>query len=96
MIYTPRIAIELLRTGYFAGAHRNPCVCTKIPYKGYEISISMDSSHGEGDLLRTDIRVFKEEADVSFVFFGPGESMLYGDAETLLHVMHHINELVTA
>jgi hypothetical protein len=101
MIYTPRVAIEMLRTGYFAGAHRNPCVCTKIPYKGYEISISMDSSHGDGDLHRTDIRVFTAPGSVPGVdctvgFLREDENMLYGDGETLLRVMQHIDELVAA
>lgn len=59
-IYTPRVAIDtLLRMP----TQHNKCVCTKIPYKGYEISISMDSSHGDGDLFRSDILVFDAEGD---------------------------------
>ena len=71
----------------------NKMVCTKIDFKGFEISISMDSSHGSGDLFRTDIRVFDlaHGGDVSQAFFVDGETMLYGNAETLLRVMKQID-----
>lgn len=76
----------------------NPCVCTKIEFLGFEISISMDSSHGPGDLARSDIRVYTNPGSVPGVectseFLADGESMLYGDAETLLRVMKKIESM---
>ena len=98
MIYTPRAVIDLLRHTFFAGAVTNPMVCTKIEYKGYEISISMDSSHRPGDLTRSDIRVYTAPGsvpgvDVTDMFLAPGETMLYGTGETLRDVMLAIDEL---
>ena len=94
MIYTPRSVIDALyhpKLQYL----KNKQVCTKIEYKGFEISIAMDSSHGDGDLFRSDIRVFTKPGAVPGVdctsnFLEEGETMLYGDAETLLRVMQHI------
>lgn len=63
--------------------------CTKIPYKGYEISIAMDDSCGAmKDYGRSDIRVFCDATaeDVSDKFYMEGCAMLYGDAETLKHI----------
>jgi hypothetical protein len=90
MIYTPRECVDMMQ-------HRlskyitNPCVCTKIEYKGYEISISMDSSNGPGDLTRSDIRVYTNPGSVPGVdctdsFLEEGEDMLYGDGETLRRI----------
>lgn len=95
MIFTPRACIDLLRHQFFAGAVTNPVVCTKIEYLGFEISISMDSSHCPGDLFRSDIRVYTNPGavpgmDCTSEFLADGESMLYGDAETLLRIMKKI------
>lgn len=95
MIYTPRCIIEFLVT---TPRLRNKQVCTKIEYKGFEISISMDSSHGPGDLARSDIRVYTAPgavpgADCTSEFLADGETMLYGDAETLLRVMKKIETM---
>jgi hypothetical protein len=89
MIYVPRIVVEMIR-------RKNPVVCTKIKYKGYEISISSDSGHTSGDLFRTDIRVYTDPGavqgvDVTDTFLIKGESMLYGDGETLYRVFRAID-----
>lgn len=99
MIYTPRAVIALHEYKLKHGAVQNPCVCTKIEFKGYEISISMDSSHGPGDLFRSDIRVYTKPANVEGVdvtsgFLREDENMLYGDAETLLRIMKKIETMV--
>jgi hypothetical protein len=86
MIYTPRVVIDMLTSPLY-GRQSNKMVCTKIDYKGLEISISMDSSHGNGDLARSDIRVYD---DITDRFLEDDESMLYGDAETLLRIMKKI------
>ena len=54
-IFTPRSCIKRILDDPDNG---NPQTCTKIMYKGYEISISMDSGHCDGDLTRTDLRVY--------------------------------------
>lgn len=69
--------------------------CTKIPYKGYEISIAMDDSCGAFDTLRrSDIRVFRDtdDADISDkIAEYMGQSMIYGDAEDLKAVFSWID-----
>lgn len=69
--------------------------CTKIPYKGYEISIAMDDSCGAFDTLcRSDIRVFRDtdDADISNqIAEYMGQSMIYGDAEDLKAVLSWID-----
>jgi len=94
MIYTPRVCIDALFHPVVLGL-KNKQICTKIDFNGFEISIAMDSSHGDGDLARTDIRVYKDDVDISNQFFEADERMLYGDARTLLHVMKKI-EAMTA
>ena len=89
MIYTPRESIDMLFHP-LVREQANKQVCTKIEYKGYEISISMDSSHGPGHLTRSDIRVFRGNYDVSADFLEEGERMLYGDAVTLHRIMDQI------
>ena len=64
--------------------------CTKIPYKGYEISVAMDDSCGTMHYFgRSDIRVWCDATgeDVSIKFYqSEDQYMLYGDAETLKHI----------
>ena len=101
MIYTPRGCIDLILAENRRGTLNNPSVCTKIEYKGYEISIAMDSSIGPGDLRRTDIRVFTlpgsvPGCDVSSEFFEADENMLYGNAETLIRVFKKIDEMASS
>lgn len=96
MIYTPFVSINMLLAQKEMGALLNPSVCTKIDYKGFEISISMDSSLKFGrDLTRTDIRVYDKahSGDVTDAFLQGDERMLYGDAETLLRVMKQIEQM---
>lgn len=51
MIYTPMSVVRGMRRG-------DNLACTKIIYKGFEISIAMDDSCGRmSDLTRADIRV---------------------------------------
>jgi len=92
MIYTPRASIDLLMHPRLY-TQKNKAANTKIEFKGFEISIAMDSSHGDGDLTRTDIRVYKENDDVTIRFLDKDEYMLYGNAETLLRVMKQIEQM---
>ena len=93
MIYTPRGCLDML-THPLSQGQKNKQMCTKIEYKGYEISIAMDSNHGDGDLRRTDIRVYDKAhgGDVTEAFLEKDENMLYGNAETLLRVMKQIEQ----
>jgi DNA-directed RNA polymerase subunit RPC12/RpoP len=63
---------------------------TKIVFHGYEISIAMDDSCGRMNKLgRTDIRVYKDDVDVSWQF-NDGDSYIYGTAENLFSIMQKI------
>lgn len=96
MIYTPFVCIDMLKHRYGGrGIVTNPTVTTKIEYKGFEISISMDSSHQPGDLTRSDIRVFAAPGampgvDCTCSFLEGDETILRGEAETLLRIMKKI------
>lgn len=92
-IYTPRGSIDLLLNPLTQDI-TNKQVCTKIEFRGYEISISMDSSHTNGDLFRSDIRVFSllTGEDVSLNFLADGCSMIYGSSEELFRIMTLIIE----
>ena len=94
MIHTPFGVIKLMLDEHREkGTVLNPSVCTKIDFKGYEISIAMDSSLKFGrDLFRADIRVFRGNEDVTKRFLREDEDMLYGNAETLLRVMKDIDQ----
>ena len=95
MIHTPFGVIQLmLREHQQKGTVLNPSVCTKIEFKGYEISIAMDSSLQFGrDLVRSDIRVFKDDKEVSQFFYDEGCNMIYGTAEELFRVMKQIESI---
>jgi hypothetical protein len=95
MIYTPRASIDML---YVLPQRKNTQVCTKIEYKGFEISIAMDSSHGDGDLRRSDIRVYgcagnSHGLDVTEDFYIDDENMLVGTGEVLKRVMDQIDKV---
>lgn len=94
MIYTPRAAIDLLEYQFQNPypAPGNKSTCTKVMFHGYEISIAMDSSHGPGDLSRSDIRVYRDNRDVSEDFHAPDCNMIYGTAEELFRVMKAIEQ----
>lgn len=76
----------------------NPCICVKFPYKGFEVSLALDSSHMKGDLFRGDIRVyaqglepfFKKNSDVTEALF-PRKTILYGTVEQLVGVFRRID-----
>lgn len=57
-IQTPRLCVDMITALHDTKQLINPSVCTQMNIGNYQISISMDASHGEGDLFRTDIRVF--------------------------------------
>ncbi len=94
MIYTPRACIDAL-TSPTSQDHKQ--VCTKIELNGFEISIAMDSSYSNGNLSRSDIRVWRiqDQTDITDLFLEEGETMLYGDAVILLRVMKQIEKMVT-
>lgn len=82
-IFTPRVCLDI------AARNKHKQVCTKIPYKGFEISIAMDDSLVGGDLMRSDIRIFDAaDQDVTHLFFprdyrAPGEGLVIATGETL-------------
>lgn len=91
-IHTPfGVVSRMLTEHQQTGTVLNPSVCTKIEFSGYEISIAMDSGICFGnDLTRSDIRVFKDDKEVTDRFLRGDEKMLYGDGETLYRVMQQI------
>lgn len=93
-IYTPRVCISLL---FADPTQKNKSVCTKIPYRGYTISIAMDSSHGDGDLFRSDILVDNANGDcVTALVFDEfkEQRVIYADAEALKRAFAGIDKLV--
>jgi hypothetical protein len=95
MIYTPGASIDML---YVLQQRKNTQVCTIIKYNGFEISISVDSSHGAGDLRRSDIRVYTcptdgHGVDVTNDFHVDNETMLIGTGEVLKRVMDQIDKV---
>ncbi len=89
MIYTPRPMIDAILSLGSAGQLTNPQVCTKIEFRGYEISVAMDASHGRGALARTDIRIYQGDKEVTKDLF-PNDSCLI-DAEDLARVFSVIS-----
>jgi hypothetical protein len=90
-IYAPRASVTLLLS---APDERNTCTCTKIPYKEFEVSISMDSSHGPGDLTRSDLRVYDAaDKDVTFQLLPQyvEQGTVCADADTLLETFKAID-----
>lgn len=68
--------------------------CTKIPYKGYEISIAMDDSCGAYDhYSRSNIAVFKGADCVSHLFFADAAAQCEATAENLITIFARIDEL---
>ena len=80
---------------YALATQDNKQTCTKIPYKGFEISIAMDSSHSSGNLCRSDIRVFNGSADMSSMFYPQADSnIILAHAENLKMIFAKIDEIV--
>lgn len=68
-------------------------VCVRIPYKGFEVSISCDDSCGcMNDLTRSDIRVYNEDdgADVTALIMKSGTT--YADGAALKRAFRNIDE----
>ncbi len=98
-IYVPRPVVDMLLQ---LPQQKNKCVCVKFPHKGYEISLSMDSSHGPGDLFRSDIRVFLGDREVTTDIFPKSTcedgsaSTVYGDVDNLRAAFSKIDEIVAS
>lgn len=71
--------------------------CTRIPYKGYEISIAMDDSCGTFDhYYRSSIAVYLGEKYVTEQFFvRPFQSYLEATGEELKRIFAKIDELTS-
>lgn len=65
-------------------------VCVKIPYKGYLISLAIDSSLGDNDLKRGDFNVEHEGVDITKEFLVGDQHTLYGEMGTLLNICKQI------
>jgi hypothetical protein len=63
-IWAPRSVVRALLAN---PDEANKALCMKIPVQGYELSIALDSSHGPGDLTRSNLRIFSPSgADVTW------------------------------
>lgn len=66
---------------------RNLVLCVRIPYKGFEVSVALDTSHTDGDLHRSDLRIYKSERNMTRQFMSDqtqdGESCYHVTAELL-------------
>lgn len=85
--YVPRAVVTMLQQ---TPRPTNPNVCVKVEYKGFEISLALDSSHGSGDLKRGDFRIYGLDA-VDFTERVMADlkeegAVLYGDLETLIKI----------
>lgn len=91
-IFTPRMCVTLMER---LPGERNKSVCTKIPYRGYEISIAMDSSHGDGDLSRSDIVIYDHaQKDVTFELLTEYSGVVPATAESLKEAFAAIDATV--
>lgn len=94
-IFTPRVCVDMMLA---CPRTPNKSICTKIPYKGYQISIAMDSSHGDGDLFRSDILVYDELGANVTRQVVPELSeggIVYANADALKEIFAAIDELVS-
>ena len=67
-VYIPRAVITAIEENARRPlGHQDPnvSVCVRIPYRGFEISIVCDSNHTKGDLFRSDLRVYKDEDNMT-------------------------------
>ena len=67
--------------------------CTKIDYKGYEISIAFDSSCRENytTLTRGELRVYKKDVDVTSIFCE--DDIFIPTLEALVNIKNKIDSL---
>lgn len=67
-------------------------ICLRIPHKGYEISISCDDSAGCcTDLVRSDIRIYKDDVDVTLDVMK--NNTIYADSQSLKRALRVIDEI---
>ena len=92
-IYVPRSVVESIVYQSARGYLTNPCVCVKFNRKEYEVSLSLDSSLGKGDLRRADIRVYKREHDVTddFMKLFPETNIIVGSIDNLMKIINYID-----
>jgi len=62
-IHTPRYHFNAVENNQALREMDNRQTNTVLTLGDYRVSIAMDSSHGKGDLFRTDIRVFKKACE---------------------------------
>lgn len=67
-IYTPRAHYTMIENNEELRRSKMRQTNTVMTIGDYQISIAMDSSHGDGDLTRTEVRVFKraDENDLHY------------------------------
>jgi hypothetical protein len=72
-------------------------VCIKIDYKGYEISISCDSSCAAGKkiLTRTELRVYQGNSEVTKRFFNVGNDIFRPDISDICLIKQKIDDLTS-
>lgn len=94
-IFTPAIAIQAVSNpDYHNRQIISQKTCTKIMFRGYEISVAMEGNYypecrATTHLARTEIRVFVGNDDLTARFLRPGEHCLQ-DSIDLLRVMKQI------
>ena len=95
MIYVPASSIAAIKVA----SPGNASVCVKILYKGFEISISSDSSHSTtADLTRSDLRIFTptDDKDVTRVVWPEFNGHdVEGTAENLRDTFTRIDALLS-
>jgi hypothetical protein len=94
-IYVPRSVIQQITYIHDKKQLTNPCVCVRFERKGYEVSLSMDSSLGPGDLKRAEIRIYKNNVDVTndFMFLFQNAGIIVGNIDNLMACLNHIDSL---
>jgi hypothetical protein len=95
-IYTPRAVVDELILKHDKKTLINPVVVTKINVGLFEVSISMDSSSLEGDLFRTNIRVYDKglgltnQLDITYKIgmqLGKPPNYVFFDSNDLLDIL---------
>jgi hypothetical protein len=94
MIYVPRSVITGIKLASKGAA---VTCCTKIKYKGIEISVATDTSCSEtGDLVRSDLRMFTiDDKDITHVLWPELRGHeVPGSAENLRDTFSRIDALL--
>lgn len=97
-MYVPRESVSMLLA---LPDIANKAVCVVIPYKGYEVSVAMDSSHrADADLSRSSLCVFSTNdgsTNVTQTLFPEfGSSDVPAHAGSLMLAFARIDELLAA